>query len=116
MHAAMQSLAARGCIQAAQHNSRLQRAGCVAAAQFWPNSHVGVVNRKCLASRLLGLASPHALREWMQHEGLVVEAERERKRERGRAEGWGRTYPSSPHLVERESAKFHYTIWTVRAT
>ena len=38
----------------------------------------------CLASRLLGLASPHALREWMQHEGLVVEAERGRKKERER--------------------------------
>ena len=23
---------------------------------------------------LLGLAPPHAVREWMQHEGLVVEA------------------------------------------
>lgn len=24
--------------------------------------------------RLLGFAAPHALREWLQHEGLVVEA------------------------------------------
>ena len=31
--------------------------------------------------RLLGFAAPHALREWLQHEGLVVEA--------GRSQAWG---------------------------
>ncbi|CAE7687160.1 unnamed protein product [Symbiodinium pilosum] len=53
---------------------------------------------------LLGLASPHALREWMQHEGLVVEVhDRDPKQKKVEAtgEGSGRMQPIHGHGVAR---------------
>ena len=37
--------------------------------------------------RLLGFAAPHALREWLQHEGLVVEVPDNDRMKDGSSEG-----------------------------